>query len=157
MHTALTYWPNGGLGLEHGPLVYSLRVKDDWSPVVTPKWSTQEYPEWNVKPSALWNYGIAVEERQVLNLGRIERKPVPKDPWIEPPIFLTLPLKKIPGWELRSDPKHQDRKQTPPLPEIDQDLFTALQKVEVERLALVPYGATHLRVTIFPSAAPDDT
>jgi hypothetical protein len=73
------------------------------------------------------------------------------DPWIDPPVKLTVPLKKIPGWTLRSDPKFPKRQETSPLPERSAELYRALQEQGAEQLALVPYGATHLRLTLFPN------
>ena len=78
-----------------------------------------------------------------------------EDPWIEPPIIATVPLKKIEGWELSADEKDQNQKYTPSLPDVTKHSVAA----ETERIALVPYGATHLRLTIFPdvSASGDST
>jgi hypothetical protein len=64
-----------------------------------------------------------------------------------------MPLKAISGWDLQKDPQHPERQQTPPLPEIDPDGAKELAQTAVEHLALVPYGTTQLRVTIFPNAA----
>jgi uncharacterized protein len=152
MQTELSYWPNNGVGLEHGPLVFALPVKEDWSSVVTPKYSTPEFPEWNAKPSSAWNYGVGVEETELIAHAQIERKPMTEDPWIDPPVSLTVPMKRIPGWELVSDPQHPGRKLTPPLPELDEELSKSLKSVQVERIALTPYGATQLRITVFPNA-----
>lgn len=156
MHAALTYWSGNGVGFEHGPLVYSLAIKEDWSPVVVPKWSTAEYPEWDARPRSAWNYAIGVDEARTLSEARIERTSMTEDPWIDPPVMLTVPMKSVPGWGLREDPKHPERKQTPPLPEIDQELYYALKKAPVERVGLVPYGVTQLRLTIFPQGVTAD-
>jgi hypothetical protein len=68
------------------------------------------------------------------------------DPWVEPPVSVVVPaVKRIPGWGLGADPNHPDRKQTPPLPDSHEPLGA-----EFESLSLVPYGATHLRLSIFP-------
>jgi hypothetical protein len=56
-------------------------------------------------------------------------------------------MRKIEGWELRSNPDSPSQRFTPPLP----DLSVSKVSDTVERVALVPYGATHLRVTIFPA------
>ncbi|MGD0471193.1 MAG: beta-L-arabinofuranosidase domain-containing protein [Terriglobales bacterium] len=150
MQTVLTYWPSDGVGVEHGPLVYALAVKEDWTPIVTPKWSTAQFPEWDARAANAWNYGIAVDETRLISQTQFERKPMTNDPWVEPPVTLTVPMRKIPGWELCANSKHPDRKETPPLPEIDEEFATVLSKIEIERVSLVPYGATQLRLAIFP-------
>src|SRR5207249_10728077 len=32
MKTTLSHWPDNGVGIEHGPLVYSLPLKEEWTP-----------------------------------------------------------------------------------------------------------------------------
>jgi hypothetical protein len=153
MRTTLTFWPGNGIGVEHGPLVYSLPVKEDWASLITPKWSTTEFPEWDAKPSGRWNYGTAVDEDNLVSAIQVTRRAMTADPWVDPPVTLLMPLKAISGWDLQKDPQHPERQQTPPLPEIDPDGAKELAQTAVEHLALVPYGTTQLRVTIFPNAA----
>jgi DUF1680 family protein len=153
MQPILTFWPGDGVGIEHGPLVYALAVKEEWKPLVTPKWSTVEFPEWDATPVGEWNYAIAPSEMQIISQAQFERLPMTSDPWVDPPVRLAIPMKKIPGWALASDPRHPDRRQTPPLPEIHRELFDIVKKMPIERVSLVPYGTTHLRLTIFPKAA----
>jgi len=151
MKTAVTHWPQGGVGLEHGPLVYSLAIKTNWKPVVEEKYTTAEYPSWEATPISDWNYGLALEEAQptqgvefkrTLDLAREEL-----DPWENPPTTLSVLARKIENWELQVNPKNPAQKFTPPLP----DLSTSKVSKTVERLILVPYGSTELRVTIFPA------
>lgn len=154
MHTTVTYWPNGraadGIGVEHGPLVYALPVKETWASTVTPKWSTADFPEWDATPALPWNYGVAAAENEIPTQAHLQRSPMATDPWVDPPLRLIVPLRRIPGWELRADPRHPDRRQTPPLPEIDDEMSKAIATAPVEQVALVPYGATQLRLTILP-------
>jgi len=142
----LSYWPVNGIGIERGPLVYSLPIKEDWAPVVEAKWSTLDFPEWNANPASPWNYGIAVDETEILSKTEAKSTAMTSDPWVEPPVTLTVPLRKIPGCQLRTDIKDPNIKLTPPLPQIAEDSI----KTDTEKISVVPYGATHLRLTIFP-------
>jgi uncharacterized protein len=149
MSTAVSTWPDNGLGLEHGPLVYALPVKEEWRPYVSPRWSTAEFPDWNATPQSPWNYALTLGSEQINDQVNLERKPMTSDPWLEPPVTLTVALRKLSGWQLLSPEKHPERLQTPPLPSVDR---ATLATTELERVALVPYGSTQLRMTIFPTA-----
>jgi uncharacterized protein len=145
MKTAVSRWPQGGIGVEHGPLVYSLAIKESWAPVVEEKYTTAEFPSWNAHPASDWNYGLAVDEAHLDEQIKVLRKAMTPDPWVDPPVSLSAPAKRIAGWELQANPDAPNQLFTPPLPEISADTLST-----EERLTLVPYGSTHLRLTIFP-------
>lgn len=149
MKAAVTRWPQNGIGIEHGPLVYSLGVKEEWSSRVEPKYSTAELPTWKATASSPWNYGLELDSDVLEPQVRLKRKPMTEDPWIDPPVTLTVPMRKIEDWDLQSNPGDSNQKFTPPLPELGTSKIIGA----VERVALVPYGATHLRITIFPELA----
>jgi DUF1680 family protein len=150
MRVAITSWPDNGVGVEHGPLVYAFAVQEDWKPVVTPRWSTSEYPEWDSTPISAWNYALALDPAQRDSHAEFERKTMTADPWTVPPVRMTVPAKKVARWTLRADAVHPERMQTPPLPQMDRREAQSLTNADVERVMLVPLGATQLRVTIFP-------
>ena len=61
--------------------------------------------------------------------------------------MLSVPARKIEDWELQVNPQNLAQKFTPPLPELSRSKVSQA----VERLTLVPYGSTELRMTIFPA------
>jgi hypothetical protein len=152
MKLAVTHWPQNGMGIERGPIVYSLPIKEQWTPRIEPTFSTEGFPCWEATPASEWNYGLDLDteklESEVLIKNNLERVTGPiTDPWENPPTTLSVPVRKIEGWELQANPDQPNQKFTPPLPDLSLNRATG----EMERVALVPYGTTHLRLTVFPA------
>ncbi|HWA94390.1 MAG TPA: beta-L-arabinofuranosidase domain-containing protein [Terracidiphilus sp.] len=146
MKMAVTRWPQDGIGVEHGPLVYALDIKAEWTPIVEAKYTTKDYPSWKVMPAGPWNYGLVVDEAHLNEQVKLTRKTMTEDPWVDPPVTMTVPARTIADWELQANPKKPQQLFTPPLPEVEYHKLG-----EEQTLTLVPYGATHLRLTIFPA------
>jgi hypothetical protein len=151
MKVATTRWPQNGIGFERGPLVYSLPIQAKWNAIVEPGHSTAEFPSLEARPAGAWNYGIDLDPANLATEVEIHAKPLTQrevdDPWGNPSTTLTVPARKIEGWELLSTPQNGSQKLTPPLP----DLSSSKVNETSERVSLVPYGSTQLRVTVFPS------
>ncbi len=151
MKLSLSHWPQNGMGIERGPLVYSLPIKEQWTPRVEPKYTTEEFPSWEAMPASAWNYGLALDSAKLKHEVEVQQAEGPvEDPWENPPLSLTVPVRKIDGWELQANPAQPEQKFTPPLPELSGEAATGHVVGEVERVRLVPYGATQLRLTVFP-------
>jgi hypothetical protein len=151
MKLAITEWPQNGMGIEHGPLVYALPIKENWTTRVEPKYTTADFPSWEATPASAWNYAIALDPAKLNSEVEFKRKQVAQnqelDPWENPPTKLIVPVRRVEDWELQSNPDDASQKFTPPLP----DLSSSKVSETVERVTLVPYGSTQLRVTIFPA------
>lgn len=151
MHPALSHWPQNGVGIERGPLVYSLPIRAKWASKVVPKYSTEEFPCWEATPESDWNYGLALNESKLEEEVVVKKQPLASgqalDPWENPPIALTVAARKIEDWKLESNPEDATQQFTPCL----SDPASAHISTTIERITLHPYGSTKLRVTIFPS------
>lgn len=146
MKLALSRWPDEGVALEHGPLVYALPIRETWSAVVEPRYTTAAFPSWNAHPASEWNYGLHVRAADLEQQVHVQRSAVTDDPWSHPPVQLTVSARKVDDYILQDHTNHGGQQFTPPLP----DLTTSKISEHTEQIILVPYGCTHLRATIFP-------
>ncbi|HTW82334.1 MAG TPA: hypothetical protein VME23_22500, partial [Terracidiphilus sp.] len=123
----------------------------NWSSKVEPKYTTAEFPSWEAMPASAWNYGLDLDPAKPEAALEFHRRTLAEDAamdtWVEPPTSVTVPARLIAGWELQANPDDPDQKFTPPLP----DVSARKPAGEVTRITLVPYGATKLRLTIFPT------
>lgn len=173
MALRLTDWPEGGVALERGPLVYALPVPATWKINRDDPHQTKEFPAWELFPAGPWNYALDIDRDQLEEQVRVVHGPASLDPWKDPPLFLDVPARRVRGWQLRHakvlptyganlvDPARNIWSEyktvvrgsfpiTPPLPD-PATLSKRLGK-QVEQIRLVPYGHTLLRLTIFPWA-----
>jgi uncharacterized protein len=151
MRARVTNWPQEGVAVEHGPLVYSLAIKENWTSRVEPKFTTAEFPSWEATPASPWNYALELDRAKPeagfdFNRGTLAEDAM-FDPWTNPPTSLTVPARLIDGWVLQPNPDDPTQNFTPPLPAVD------ARKPEgpPTKITLVPYGSTQLRLTVFPA------
>jgi hypothetical protein len=165
MEIKLKRWPKGGTSIERGPLVFALRIEEDWNRVDHACNTSPEFPAWDLYAASPWNYALAIHDKKnpAQDIEIIKREPSIA-PWSidNAPILLRLPARRVQNWNLderqtitRWGPEGKKRVHgpftfTPNLPS-PRGLKDRLQD-EIETVTLVPYGCTKLRIAIFPTA-----
>lgn len=146
MKVKLTEWYERSKSVERGPLVYALKMNEQW------KWSNNtpsvEYfgdGFWEVYSDSPWNYGlIETSEENLPEQYQVEKRRWDMlYPWNleNAPIEIKTKAKRIPNWTIYNG-------SAGPLPY--SIAWGAPASAEIEDITLVPYGCTTLRITEFP-------
>lgn len=127
---------NSSLSLERGPLVYALRIGEEWRQVG----GELPHADWEVHPTTPWNYALDVQGERLEEQIRLTTEPVGDHPFSPQgaPLVAMVQGRRLPDWQL-----FQDAAAPPPLSPVT-------SSEPLEDLALLPYGCTNLRVTEFP-------
>jgi uncharacterized protein len=115
-----TSWPSNGIVLERGPIVYALKIDEEWELMDKAVESCigeigvynlkNRYPGLlgnNVYPKSPWNYALDIDLNNASAKAKLSEKEwSDENPWSanDPPILLEVPARRLVGWEL-------DRKQ----------------------------------------------
>lgn len=169
MELKVSRWPDSRISIERGPLVYALKIDEQWQ-VDRKEKSPSDFPVWNLYAGSAWNYALCLDGADLAAAIKVVHRPVVTHPWSNAlaPVELHVPARKVAGWSLIRT-KRVWRKDnvtfppglktflhkgnfclTPPLPD-PETLPERLSKRE-ETVVLVPYGCTQLRITVFPCA-----
>jgi hypothetical protein len=144
MRTRLSTWYRDSVAVERGPLLYSLRIDEQWTEVAggMKKPAIAPAKDWEVRPGSPWNYGLLVTPETVSSLA-VREKPVGEYPFspLGAPVEISVPARRVPGWTLVDG-------SAGPLPQ-----SPVVSKEKTETVTLVPYGSAKLRVTAFPVIA----
>ena len=147
MSVKITSWPNDGLAVERGPIVYSYPIPAKVDTVTNYKKSTPAFPGTEYRPAAVWNYSLLVKNASDV---QVIKNTTYKYPWSAAvsPVVLKVPAELLTNWKLHqtTDSKGQPTLQTSSFP-ANRDSTGKKQYID-----LVPYGSTFLRVTVFPKA-----
>ena len=129
---------NKGVVLSRGPLVYSLPIKADRKPVTYWKRKSENFTGYAYLPTSKWNFALNLNDLDLKKLKIVESDFDTLYPWDAPKHSVSVPACLIKNWKLKG------KYGTPKLP-------GKVEKSNDEQIIkLVPYGATFLRLTIFP-------
>jgi DUF1680 family protein len=143
MQVEVSRWYENSAVVERGPLVYALKIGEEWKKVANNDKYGPFYYE--VHPSTPWNYGLltgAIKNPE--KEFEVVKRDVPKGsyPWNQEnaPVEIRTKGVIIPFWTLYNG-------SAGPLPYSEQYQLKTDPPVEI---TLIPYGCTTLRITEFP-------
>ena len=178
MRIELVPGPGGSVSVVRGPLVYSLRIEENWVVDPSDRKSTRDFPAYNLMAASPWNYALDIKDNALVGLTEV-RAPLTANPWSlsTSPIELQVqahrllnwkivPLQSVTTerWDVERDPKTNkvtrwyiagvDKRAgeflfTPAVPAAG--TISPNVAAEPERIRLVPYGCAKLRITYFPT------
>ena len=142
MEIEISRWVNNAVGVQRGPLVYSLYIKENWRSRTV---YNDSFADYDVLPASDWNYGILLNADNPNDSFTVETGEMPDQPFDKEktPIRLKVKAKKIPGWTLSPSGAVANE---PPIGPI-------LSDQPVEEVYLVPYGSGALRLGYIPEIA----
>lgn len=135
-----SYWYENSLGIERGPLVYALKIEEEWREI-TKKGFDDTF--WEVLPKSPWNYAIpksGIENNKI----KIEvRSEIDANPWNleKAPIVAKVKACRLPEWQI----ERNSAGKIPSSPRLASE-----KKILEEDISLIPYGCTTLRISQFP-------
>ena len=147
MKVKLVQRPGGLVVIERGPLVYALKISEDWRRVHKDlPYRELPHADWEVYPTTAWNYGLQVSDENVETEVQFNEQPLGSMVFSPEgaPVKALAKGRRIPGWEM----VHGSAGKLPEGRIHSQEIL--------EDLVLIPYGCTNLRITEFPVLAKDE-
>jgi hypothetical protein len=141
MQPQLVPGDRGAVAIRRGPLMYSLKIKETWQQVNQDKpYREKPHADWEVYPATPWNYALQVSETSLdvdlqFHEGEVGHRPFSPD---GAPVAAEVFGRRLPQWMAVNG-------SAAPVP-----LGPLTSEEPLEKLTLIPYGCTNLRITEFP-------
>lgn len=140
MHIQLNDEVNNSVSVQRGPLVYSLKIGENWSQRTD---YGNGFKEYEVLPTSSWNYALAVDKSApeaafVVNKAAT----MPANPFVQAttPVTLTVSAKKLPSWGYSFNN----------IIPCDPPYGAVATTQATEQITMVPFGAENIRATCLP-------
>ena len=136
-----SYWHERSVALERGPLVYALRIEEEWSNV---RPDDLQFGYRECRPKTPWNFALLESDLKDLDKAFtvVKTSTLAPYPWTleAAPVELQGRGVRVPHWQIYDH--SAGRLPLSPLPRTEE--------VKPEPLRLIPYGCTTLRISGFP-------
>ena len=145
MQPKFSHWINNAISVSRGPLVYALLIDEmPWKSTET--FLGGKFHTYEILPAKNWNYALCLDESRQPEITVSTETKIPDQPFRanDAPVKLTVKAVKtdVRSWgTCRSD--FLARAVEPPISPLN-------ASGRAERIMLVPYGATQIRVSLFP-------
>ena len=138
MDVRLSEGHRGLLSVHRGPLLFGSRIEEEWTQIA----GELPHADWEVYPRSDWNYGLIPDDETLLADLNVEEAEPSEVPFAtdKPPVTLTVAARKLPQWALSDNSA------------ADIDVGPHPTTSEIEKITLIPFGSTGLRIAAFPIA-----
>lgn len=148
MQLEATRWFDGAVVIERGPLVYALKMEEQWNKKLMEPEKVNQYGKWywEVKSTTPWNIALASDRLHPEHINKhfmvVKSDTLAPYPWTAEAAPITIRSKGriLPSWTLY-------RGSAGSVPFFTQQGPDTTEEVKIE---LIPYGCTTLRITEFP-------
>lgn len=145
MKVKLTDWYERSVAIERGPLVYALKMEENWEKkdflAEDRKWHGETYYE--INSDSPWNYALVdCTPEEVAQRYHVSVKKAGTFPWnaANAPVEIKTVARRLPHWGMYGG-------SAGPLP---YSIAYGMPAGETDTITLIPYGCTKLRITEFP-------